>query len=376
MPTQTDPLELTRILIQTQTVNPPGLERICADYLGGILETAGYTVRSYQSEPDRTSLIARKGGRTDQKPLCFLGHTDTVPLGSEKWKRDPFGGEIADGRIYGRGSSDMKSGLAAMVAAAVELADRLEGTAGLTLLLVADEETGCTGAADLARHPDLLETAGAMVVGEPTGNLPRVGHKGALWLNAAFSGKSAHGSMPEKGDNAIYKAARAVRALESFRFGIDPHPILGGPTLNVGTITGGTNINSVPDRAVIGIDMRTIPDQDHGDLFRQFQTLLAPDADLSKRISVDGIWTDPNHPWIREVYDLAAPILGETPETGALPYFTDAGILTPAYGGIPTLILGPGEPGLAHQTNEYCRLDRIEQATEIYLEIARRWCGM
>ncbi|MFW5854362.1 MAG: M20 family metallopeptidase, partial [Thermodesulfobacteriota bacterium] len=177
-------------------------------------------------------------------------------------------------------------------------------------------------------------------------------------------------------DNAIYKAARAVGTLKNFRFGIDPHPFLGEPTLNVGTITGGTNINSVPDRAVIGIDMRTIPDQDHGDLFRQFQTLLAPDADLSKRISVDGIWTDPNHPWIREVYDLAAPILGETPETGALPYFTDAGILTPAYGGIPTLILGPGEPGLAHQTNEYCRLDRIEQATEIYLEIARRWCGM
>lgn len=373
---KTDPLDLTRVLIQTQTVNPPGLERICADYLGGILEPAGFRVHSFQPVPDRTSLIARKGGRSDQKPLCFLGHTDTVPLGSEKWERDPFGGEIAEGRIYGRGSSDMKSGLAAMVTAAVELSDRLDGTAGLTLLLVADEETGCTGAADLARHPELLEAAGAMVVGEPTGNLPMVGHKGALWLDAAFSGKSAHGSMPEKGDNAVYKAARAVQALEAFRFEVESHAYLGAPTLNVGTITGGTNINSVPDRAVIGIDMRTIPDQNHTDLFEQMKALLGPDAELSRRISVDGIWTDPDHPWVREVFELAAPVLEEKPEPGALPYFTDAGILTPAYGGIPTLILGPGEPGLAHRTNEYCLLNRIQQATEIYLEIARRWCGL
>ncbi len=373
---KTDPLDLTRVLIQTQTVNPPGLERICADYLGGILEPAGFRVHSFQPVPDRTSLIARKGGRSDQKPLCFLGHTDTVPLGSEKWERDPFGGEIAEGRIYGRGSSDMKSGLAAMVTAAVELSDRLDGTAGLTLLLVADEETGCTGAADLARHPELLEAAGAMVVGEPTGNLPMVGHKGALWLDAAFSGKSAHGSMPEKGDNAVYKAARAVQALEAFRFEVESHAYLGAPTLNVGTITGGTNINSVPDRAVIGIDMRTIPDQNHTDLFEQMKALLGSDAELSRRISVDGIWTDPDHPWVREVFELAAPVLEEKPEPGALPYFTDAGILTPAYGGIPTLILGPGEPGLAHRTNEYCLLNRIQQATEIYLEIARRWCGL
>ena len=144
----------------------------------------------------------------------------------------------------------------------------------------------------------------------------------------------------------------------------------------MGTITGGVNINSVPDRAVIGIDMRTIPDQNHTHLFEQILSVLGPEADLSRRISVEGIWTDPDHPWVREVFELAAPVLGERPQAGALPYFTDAGILTPAYGGIPTLILGPGEPGMAHQTNEYCRVDRIEQAKEIYIEIVRRWCGI
>lgn len=376
MPYSTDPVELTGALIRTQTVNPPGNERLCADYLGGILEAAGFRVRSHQSQPDRTSLIARKGGRTDQKPLCFLGHTDTVPLGSEKWKRDAFGGEIVEGRIHGRGASDMKSGVAAMVAAAVELADRLESTPGLVLILAADEETGCVGSADLAKHPKILGEAGAMIVGEPTDNQPRVGHKGALWLDAVFRGKSAHGSMPEKGDNAIYKAARAVRALESFAFEIEPHPFLGPPTLNVGTIAGGVNINSVPDRAGIGIDMRTIPDQPHESLLERMQELLGPEAELSRRISVDGVWTDPDHPWVREVFDLMTPIIGERPEVGTLPYFTDAGMLTPAYGGIPTLILGPGDPGQAHQTDEYCRVDRIEQAAAAYIEIARRWCGI
>src|SRR6185437_16938244 len=117
----------------------------------------------------------------------------------------PFGGEIVDGRLYGRGASDMKSGVAAFVAAAIAEAGRLADGSGVKLVVTAGEETGCEGAASLAAS-GRLGAAGALVVGEPTANQLFVGHKGALWLKAATAGATAHGSMPEQGDNAVYKA--------------------------------------------------------------------------------------------------------------------------------------------------------------------------
>src|SRR5207237_10341154 len=127
---------------------------------------------------------------------------------------------------------------------------------GLSLVLVAGEGTGCEGAAHLARTPGALGRAGALLVGEPTGNRPVIGHKGALWLRARVRGVTAHGSMPDRGVNAVYKAAQAVLALSSFRFDVPPDALLGAPTLNGGTIKGGLNVNSVPAEAVIGIELR------------------------------------------------------------------------------------------------------------------------
>jgi succinyl-diaminopimelate desuccinylase len=183
--------------------------------------------------------------------------------------------------------------------------------------------------------------------------------------------------MPEQGVNAIYKGARAVAKLERFDFAAKPHPVLGSPTLNVGTISGGLNINSVPDGVTIGIDIRTIPDQKHEELAERLSTYLGADVTLlAPMVDVEGVWTDPSHPWMQEIFDLATPILGERPSVRGAPYFTDAAALTPAYGGPPTVILGPGEMELAHQTDEYCRTDRLEQAVGLYEEIARRWCGL
>ncbi|MEK7214133.1 MAG: M20/M25/M40 family metallo-hydrolase, partial [Chloroflexota bacterium] len=215
-----------------------------------------------------------------------------------------------------------------------------------------------------------------IVVAEPTGNHPCVGHKGALGLHGRTTGVTVHGSMPERGVNAVYKAARAVTLLERFTFDATPHPVLGAPTLNVGTITGGLNINSVPDAATVGIDLRTIPGQRHEEVRERLGRYLGGEVSLAPLVDVEGVWTDPDHPWLQEVFDLAAPFLGARPAVRAAPYFTDASWLTPAYGGPPTVILGPGEMEQAHQTDEYCRIDRIEQAVELYEAIARRWCEM
>lgn len=221
-----DPVALTQALVRANTVNPPGHEDLCTTQLADLLSDAGFTCRMVEFAPRRSSLVARIGGSPGRLPLCFTGHVDVVPLGAAAWQHDPFGAEIVDGRLYGRGSSDMKSGVAAFVVAAIDLADLLRQGPGLTLIITAGEETGCEGATHmvgLAEAQAFIGTAGALVVGEPTGNQPLFGHKGAFWLSASARGTTAHGSMPERGNNAVYKIARAALALENFSFEAGPH---------------------------------------------------------------------------------------------------------------------------------------------------------
>ena len=270
----------------------------------------------------------------------------------------------------------MKGGVAAMVTAALALADRVKDTPGICLCFVVDEETGCNGSQWLSRRPDILGKAGALIVGEPTGNTPVIGHKGAFWLNAAARGKTAHGSMPHLGDNAIVKAARAIIKLNDFNFNIPAHTYLGSPTLNIGTIAGGMNINSVPDRAEFSIDIRSIPGLDHDQIFQQLAQAVEDDITLETKISVQGLWTDPSHPWIQDIFDCLTSIQGDRPIVHTVSYFTDAGMLKPGFGGIPTMIMGPGEAEMAHKTDEFCRVDRLHEAVEIYSAICSRWCGI
>ncbi len=369
-----DAFELTRKLLRFDTINPPGDETACARYVGDLLADAGFRVSYHPYGERRTSVVASLGGVADKPPLCMTGHIDTVPLGAVAWRKDPFAGETDAGRLYGRGASDMKSGVAALVTAALGFRDKLAGTPGLELVITGGEETGCEGAFHLARSTGALGRAGAILVAEPTANYPLVGHKGAYWLNARTRGVTAHGSMPERGENAVYKAARAVAKLEHFDFGVAPHALLGRPTLNVGTITGGLNINSVPDEARIGIDIRTVAGQNHQALRTRLADLLGPGVELESILDVDSVYTDPADPWVVTVFETMAPILGVTPEPRTVSYFTDAAALRPAYGNPPTVILGPGEPQMAHQTDEYCVTDRIGQAVDAYSEIIRRWC--
>jgi succinyl-diaminopimelate desuccinylase len=369
-----DAAALTKRLLSFNTINPPGAEDACARHLGGLLEAAGFAVDYAAFAPERTSVVARIGGRSDRRPLGFTGHIDTVPLGGVTWMRDAFGASLEGGRLYGRGASDMKSGVAAFVVAAITQAARLRESPGLTLVLTADEECGCGGAAFLARKTDLLGTVGALLVGEPTGNYPLVGHKGALWLEARVAGVTAHGSMPERGDNAIHKAAQAVRTLQEFDFAVDAHPLMGRPTLNIGTLHAGLNINSVPDRATIGIDIRTIPGQPHASVRDRLQAALGKAIDIAPIVDVEAIYTDPATPWMQQVFAVAQAHLGERPQPRTATYFTDAAVLNSVYRDVPICVLGPGEAQLAHQTDEYCLVDRVEQAVAIYDDLIRQWC--
>ena len=368
-----DAVALTRKLLSFNTINPPGAEEACAAYLGSLLEAAGFRVDYASFAPTRTSLVARMGRDGGKPPLGFTGHIDTVPLGAAQWKQDAFGASLEGGRLYGRGSSDMKSGVAAFVVAALALAERLRNGPGITLVITADEECGCGGAAYLAKQTRLLGKVGALVVGEPTANYPFVGHKGALWLEARTTGVTAHGSMPEHGDNAIFKATRAVDVLRAFDFGVEAHPLMGRPTLNVGTLHAGLNINSVPDSATIGVDIRTIPGQDHRQLRQRLERALGSDVQLASLVDVEAIYSNPGEPWMQQVFAAAERQIGERPAPRTATYFTDAAVLNEVYRGIPICVLGPGEPHLAHQTDEFCLVDRVEQSVAIYTDLIREW---
>lgn len=369
------PIALTQELIRFDTVNPPGNEMPCARHLGRILEEAGFETQYLEMGPNRENLIARIGGSGGKPPLAFTGHMDVVPLGALPWSVEPFGGAIADGKIYGRGSSDMKSGVAAFVTAAVSLAPKLAGTPGLLFLITAGEERGCEGARFLVGQ-DSVPAGGALIVAEPTANGLLAGHKGVFWLEAAAKGITAHGSMPEQGENAIYKAARAALALAGFDFSEYAHPVLGQPTLNVGWLHGGLNVNSVPDEARMGIDVRLVPGVDREELLESFKRATSDEVAFEVKGTSDPIWTDLREPWIEELASIVASVTGTASDIGGASYFTDGAPFKPAMGNPPTVILGPGEPAQAHQTDEYCLISRIEEAEAIYTEAIARWCGL
>jgi succinyl-diaminopimelate desuccinylase len=371
-----DPRSLTRELLAFNTINPPGMERACARHLGAILEQAGFAVAYHEFAEARTSLVATIGGNDAKPPICFTGHIDVVPLGASRWSHDPFAGETAGDKLFGRGSTDMKSGIASFVAAAVELAPRLRASPGLVLVITAGEEIGCEGAKYLADHK-LVERAGAIVVAEPTGNYPYVGHKGLAWFEIETHGVTAHGSMPEVGDNAIVKMAHLIGDLERFRFPVDSHDVMGKPTLNVGTIRGGLNTNSVPDEARITLDTRTVPGIDHVHLCKSLESLVAPrGATVRKIVDTPALYTEPANAWVQSVFEACTPFLDARPSPRTITFSTDGADLKRAFGGPPAVILGPGEPTLAHQTDEWCSLTRLQQSVDLFRTLMKQWCGV
>jgi succinyl-diaminopimelate desuccinylase len=365
---------LTRDLVRIRSINPPGDEADCALLLARLLENGGFSVTAHSFAPGRTSIIATLSGAGE--PICFTGHLDTVPLGGAPWERDPLGAEPDGDRLFGRGTSDMKSGVAAMALSALALAKLPGRRAGLVLIFTAGEETGCDGARYLPQLNGVLPKASALLVGEPTGNYPLIGHKGALWLKAAFHGVTAHGSMPELGENAVYKAARGVLRLAEHRIEADRHNHLGAPSINVGSLHGGINVNSVPDAAAVEIDIRTLPGQSNDAIRREVTAVLGEGASVSSMVDVCAVASNPQNEWISDVFDLYERASGQRVDPRGAPFFTDASVLVPAMGDIPALILGPGESAMAHRTNEYCLASKIELAVELYGEIGRKWLGL
>jgi succinyl-diaminopimelate desuccinylase len=256
-----------------------------------------------------------------------------------------------------------------MICAAIASFEGGNPVGGVRLIFTACEEPGCFGAKYLVDTGFDLGKASAIIVGEPTSNVPAIGHKGALYLNVTTTGKTAHSSMPELGENAIYKAAKAICKIELFNFNVEKDPLLGLPTANVGKMQGGMNINSVPDHAEFTIDIRSTSKISHSEILVQLSQELGEEVTIKKLVDLPPVSSFESSPFIQLVYE----VCGVDPKKGvkqkALPYMTDGSVLQQLYGGVPTVILGPGQPEMAHQTDEFCYLGKIEAAVTIYKNI-------
>ena len=363
-------ISIAREIVRMNTIDR---EKECAHYLGDMLQETGFEVAYHEYAQDRTTVVARLKGTGEKPPIYFGGHLDVVPLGAQPWRDDPFGGKIIDGNLYGRGTSDMKAGIAAYVAMGLRMAAKPRGKADIVIIMAAGEEHGCLGTYHLA-DTGVLDRAGAMVIAEPTFNYPILGHRGALWLRLVTTGKTAHGSMPEVGDNAAYKMARAVLKLENHRFDHPPDKLLGASSLCVSSFHSGINRNSVPDRAECTVDIRTIPGQSSDDVIVRIGELLGDEVEIIRDVDTAAVSSDVENEWIQTVYDIVTPYLGLRPEPKGAPYFTDASALQKGCGYPPAVILGPGILEQAHQTDEYCPVHKIEEAVNIYTDIAAAWC--
>jgi len=370
---ETEVVSLCRDLVRFKSVNPPGDELEIAEYVAGVLREAGLTVEMVPHTPTRASVLARLKGSGEMPALFYTGHLDVVPVGAEEWLHDPFEGDVVEGELWGRGASDMKGGNAAMIAATKVLATAnfpLKGD--LILAFTAGEEGEQLGAAEIAARPDLAPVQ-AVVVAEPSYNDVYVAEKGAFWLQITTHGKTAHGSMPHLGQNAIMMMVALLSELDSLAVPYEEHPLLGGFTRSVNTIAGGVKTNVVPDQCTVTIDQRTVPGQDHRAILRQVEDLIAdlgqrlPDFRASVEVINDRIpvATSLGEPVVQRFCDIVAEVVGERPVPKGVNYYTDAVVFAPALNA-PMIICGPGEAKLAHQPNEYVEVPKMVEAAKIF----------
>jgi acetylornithine deacetylase/succinyl-diaminopimelate desuccinylase family protein len=363
---------ICRELVRAASENPPGNEEAVAKVSQSLLGRLGLEAEFVEPLPGRISTVS-SWGPSNGKTLLFNGHYDVVPVPDpDDWPHPPFDGAVDDGRLYGRGSTDMKAGIAACLAAVSALQRAgLDPKGKLLMHFVADEEAlGTHGTKYLVanNHCDGVTEA---LVGEPTAMHLVTAERGAAWLRIITEGVSAHGSTPQLGVNAIEHMTHVIWAVTNLRFR-KIHEILGAPTLNVGTIRGGSKVNMVPAHCEIEIDRRTIPGETTEEVVAELEEVLDQTRKevpgLNVRIEVDDGAEPSQTPEGTSLVQLcteARDVFGIEGSEVGYAGATDARFLI-NQGGIPSLVFGPGDPLLAHTTGEHVEVAQLVDATRAY----------
>lgn len=370
-----DPVTLLADLVAADSVNPslvPGGagEAAAAAIAGRALAAAGLDVVVEDAAPGRPNVIGVLEGRTPGPSLLFCGHLDTVGV---EGMTDPFLPRIEHGRLYGRGAEDMKGGIAAMIAAAAELARRW--TRGrLIVAAVADEEHLSLGAEALVRS----WRADMAIVTEPTGLRLAVGHKGFAWIEVVTHGRAAHGSRPEDGRDAIAHMGRVLVGLEAIDRDLrarPPVPCQGTGSLHASIVQGGRELSVYPDHCRLQAERRTVSGESRDTVAREMDDLIArlcaADADVDARASVTAYrpayQIEPTHALPAAIARVLAGAGLEARPTG-MSFWTDAAILAGA--GIPSVLFGPGGAGL-HSREEYVNVDEVYACRDVLVSATR-----
>lgn len=379
---QEDAVALTRALVRIDSRNPtlspdaPG-ERKIAHTLGSILQEWGFSVSLSTSTEERPNLVATLGP-PDTPAMMFAGHLDTV--GVEGMTHDPFSADITSGRLYGRGSCDMKSGVAAMCVGALRAHRRAGGSLKRQIIIaaVADEEYESLGMRALLESGITAECA---VLTEPTRLSICPAHRGFVWIEISFVGRAAHGSRYDVGIDAIRHAGLVLAELDTLEAGPlhgRSHPLLGRPSLHASTIVGGIGMSTYPDRCILRIERRTIPGETDKTALDEVSGACArvrakhPELDASVRLIAAQEPSDVARDAM-VVQTLEGALKAEAmPVTiEGLSAWTDAALLNAA--GISAVCFGPGDIALAHAAEEFVPVDEIERATAVLERVAHEW---
>ena len=359
-----------RKLIQAETTAEKG-ELAAAQIISAELGCSGIDCRIDSWDRSRASIIVQVKSSGRKAALLFVSHLDVVGPGEARWKHPPFAAVESDGKIYGRGSADMKGGIAAVVTAVRQTVDagiKLQGD--IILLGAAGEETDSCGTKRFISGRNAIPKLAGVVVTEPTDFEVVAAHRGLLWLEISTKGKAAHGSTPELGINAIASMRSLLNELEDYKIPFEPHKLLGQCSMSVNTITGGKAINIVPDRCTAGIDIRTLPTQNHQDIVGDFGKIFAQlkhkDPEFAAEVSVvrdvQALETDCNSNFVRDFCSFVG-----TSHTKAVGFTTDGRYFASL--GAPVVVFGPGKSELCHKPDEYIDVSDVEEAVKYYKNI-------
>lgn len=383
-PARLDALEFLQEAVRCNTISSTGNEIVLARMIKARLDALGIDCEIFQENEQQANLVATlRGQGPAKKPgprLVLSGHLDTVPIGDATWTHDPFSAEIDDGRIYGRGTADMKGGLLALLFAFMKHKDFASELWDGELIFAATfgEEIGALGASTMVDKKQIPQFD-AMIVAEPTDNRLVTAHKGVTWLRVTSFGKTAHGSMPGSGTNAVDKLHLFYGRLKSIDLGPTTTPLLSAPTFAVTTFNGGGAPNVIPDHCQMTIDIRTVPGQDQQNVVAQVEAIAAAlaDEDPEARFQVEcalnlpGLLTNEGAPIVRISQQVLAKRSPGAETVRGAQYFTDASAFS-AHGD-DIVILGPGAPEQAHQTDEHLAVDDYFNAIDIYGDIIAQY---
>jgi acetylornithine deacetylase len=377
-------LDLLKELVATNSVNPtvgrgPGeaaIAKLLQDRLNSI---GGLDVRTQPVADGRSNVIGILKGSGGGRSLMLNGHMDTV--GVDGMIIEPFKPSIQNGLMRGRGACDMKGALAAMMGAVKSVIDsRMKLRGDLIFSAVVDEEYKSLGIKKLVQE----YKADAAIVGEPTDMRVATTHKGFVWIEVEVKGKAAHGSVPEKGVDAIAHAAKIMSAVEKLQgeLGSRVHPLLGTPKIHASTVQGGTDWSIIPERCMLRLERRTLPRESVASVLAEiesmFQTIKqeTPNFSATARSPYDmlPLETTESEPIVQIAQQALAEKTGTRAPVIGVPYWTDGAVLS-QMGSIPTCLFGAGDIGVAHSADEYVSLENVFTSTRVYREIIQRYCS-